>query len=81
MKDPMNTMTCPYCKENDFNSCSVCKDYDITPSLSELIDSCGEMKFTLVRGQDGWMAKTAWAVATGKTHTEAVAKLYIALRK
>ena len=48
------------------------------PSLSELIEACGDDFNILVRGKDGfWYAESE----QGKTPTEAVARLWLVINK
>jgi hypothetical protein len=62
-------------------------EYIAAPTLSELIDACGEEKwFELSRYSDGWKARVGEDnyqpdCQTGETPEEAVAKLWLALNK
>lgn len=51
------------------------------PTLEELIEACGDFKFTLVHAQDGWYAETRGTSSTGTTSADAVARLWLALNK
>lgn len=55
------------------------------PTLSELIEACGEQFYALHNMTIGWTAETLWDGArikvTGETPEEAVAKLWLALKK
>ena len=61
----------------------------IVPTLSELIEACGEKFDSLIKYESGWCAgiyhtrTDSWAKRYGKGSTpeEAVAKLWIALNK
>lgn len=72
----------------------LCSDgFTKIPTIEELIDACGEKEFTLKRIHDnklgwiwkvyGWTTKDAieQITSTGKTPTEAVAKLWLVLNK
>jgi len=52
------------------------------PTLSELIEACGDGVFKMVRDKNGiWYAENLFKEGTGKTPEEAVANLYLALNK
>ena len=57
------------------------------PTLSELIEECGNIDFALEHdaGEGNWEASTpeqgVWWVSEGKSPTEAVARLWLALNK
>jgi len=55
------------------------------PPLSELIDACGSgfvlERFDQYRKKTWWRAKAIFGTGEGKTPEEAVAKLYLALKK
>lgn len=55
-----------------------------TPTLSELIEACGEDFFQLTKGSDIWYAEgdiVGTDKVTGSTPEEAVANLYILLKE
>ena len=62
---------CPKCQGEDF-----C----IIPTLSELIDACGEKFRGLQKGMFDWLAEGEKAVESAKTPEEAVAKLWLKLK-
>ncbi len=57
-------------------------DHVFEPSLSELIEACGDEFHGLWRVMDEWFAKDARGLEIkGSTPEEAVAKLWLALNK
>jgi len=54
---------------------------DLTPTLSELIEACGDKFFELSKLSDGWVSSDHYLNGEGKTPEEAVAKLWLALNK
>ena len=53
------------------------------PTLSELLEACGANFFELTRYHDGWAAVSTSPTleCRGKTHEEAVGRLWLALQK
>lgn len=49
------------------------------PSLEELVEACGAKFKNFRRKGDGWWADSKHHMSKGKTPTEAVAKLWLAL--
>ena len=52
-----------------------------SPTLSELIKECGDEFVHLTRYKDGWIAFATTKTSLNKTPEEAVARLYIELKK
>lgn len=50
------------------------------PTLSELIEECGDTEFfDVIKYSDGWIASDHYMRGEGKNPSEAVANLYLAL--
>lgn len=58
------------------------KDWLYEPTLSELIEACGGFCFELIKlPNEQWCAKESGNRGSGSTPEEAVARLWLALRK
>jgi len=57
--------------------------HERTPTLAELIEACGANFFELTRYHGGWAAVSTNPTLEGhgRTHEEAVARLWVALQK
>lgn len=74
----------PYtcCEHGIYYNGSDINDTPYYPTLSELIEACGERFYALRRAMDIWMARDDYGFEfKGKTPEEAVAKLYLKLNE
>lgn len=85
---PQEDRRCSNCKEQNHVSCTVCEDtVEAFPTLSQLIEACGDDFISLNKDSEGWICYfhdkewngdkdcTSWY----STPTEAVANLWLSL--
>lgn len=61
--------------------CYEAEELCYTPTLSELIEACGDEFFALSRLKEDWTVTKERFYSNGSTPEEAVAKLWLALNK
>jgi len=84
---PMRDMRCSYCIDNKENSCAVCKNLIVEPTLSDLIGAVmgiqEETSFSLdFNGSLSlWSSSFLGLVGNGENEKEAVADLYLKVKR